>query len=234
MYDSGNRNVFFYVNPRDINVDYDKQEVFWSNGNSGASLWGADNHDENIAKYIAKQQATVQYQLPENLDFGDSDYVTTQIGCRIYNRSDIGTDGYPVSGAKPVFSIKFNLKILNSHGIYIEDSIMKNGTLNVKNAGSDTTYSWEKSEDGKNWQTVSEKRKDVQVISNNGARVNVADDLGGGYYYRVKAENGKWSQPYHVQYYNDVQNGDFEFPAMFSHDEEKDNHGYRRGQPIVI
>ena len=87
MYDSGNRNVFFYVNPRDINVDYDKQEVFWSNGNSGASLWGADNHDENIAKYIAKQQATVQYQLPENLDFGDSDYVTTQIGCRIYNLS---------------------------------------------------------------------------------------------------------------------------------------------------
>lgn len=222
VYDSDNRNVFFYVNPRDINVDYDKQEVFWSNGNSGAALWGADNHDENIAKYIAKQQATVQYQLPENLDFGDSDYVTTQIGCRIYNRSDIGTDGYPVSGAKPVFSIKFNLKILNSHGIYIEDSIMKNGTLNVKNAGSDTTYSWEKSEDGKNWQTVSEKRKDVQVISNNGASVNVADDLGGGYYYRVKAENGKWSQPYYVQYYNNVQNGDFEFPAMFSHDEEKD------------
>ena len=69
VYNSGNRNVFFYVNPRDINVDYDKQEVFWSNGNSGASLWGADNHDENIAKYIAKQQATVQYQLPENLGF---------------------------------------------------------------------------------------------------------------------------------------------------------------------
>ncbi len=37
--------------------------------------------------------------------------------------------------------------------------LSKNVTLNVKNAGSDTTYSWEKSEDGKNWQTVSKREK---------------------------------------------------------------------------
>lgn len=219
VYDPNNRDIFFYVNPRDINVDYKTQEVFWSNGNSGTSLWGADNHDENIAKYIAKQQATVQYRLPENLDFGDSDYVTTQIGCRIYNLSDI-ENGAPKSGTKPVFSIKFNLKILNSHGIYVEDTIAQNGCLQVKNADTTKKYIWEKSEDGTNWTTVSEKRKDVQIISNNGAKVNVADDLGGGYYYRVKEEGGNYSQPYHVQYYNNVQNGDFEFPAMFAYDEE--------------
>lgn len=219
VYDPSDRDIFFYVNPRDINVDYDTQEVFWSNGNSGAALWGAENHDENIAKYIAKQQATVQYQLPENLDFGGNDYVTTQIGCRIYNLSDI-ENGTPVSGAKPVFSIRFNLKILNSHGIYVEDTISQNGCLLVRDADTGKHYVWEKSKDGKTWETVTEKRKDVQVISNNGAKVNVADDLGGGYYYRVKAEGGEWSQPYHVQYYNNVQNGDFEFPAMFSYDEE--------------
>ena len=221
VYDPNNRDVFFYVNPRDINVDYETQEVFWSNGNSGASLWGADNHDENIAKYIAKQQATVQYQLPENLDFGGKDYVTTQIGCRIYNLSDI-ENGVPVSGAKPVFSIKFNVKILNSHGIYIEDVIRQNGCIQVKDAEAGKRYVWEKSEDGKNWVTVEEKRNDVQIVSDNGAKVNVADDLGGGYYYRVKAVDGEWSQPYHVQYYNNVQNGDFEYPAMFSYDEETD------------
>lgn len=225
IYDPNDRDIFFYANPRDINANYgeiageETQEVFWSNGNSGSSLWGASEHDENIAKYIAKQQATVQYQLPENLDFEGKDYVETEIGCRIYNTKDI-ENGVPKSGTKPIFSMKFKLKILNSHGIYIEDTLRENGCIHVKNADGTKSYVWEKSEDGKTWKTVSEKRKDVQIIKNNGSTVNVADDLGGGYYYRVKEVGGEWSQPYQIPYYNNVQNGDFEFPAMFSYDEE--------------
>lgn len=221
VYDSEERDLYFYVNPWRINVDYETQSVFWSNGNSGYMLWGADNHDENIVKYITKQQATVYYQLAENLDFGGNDYITTQIGCRIYNNSDL-TDGVPNSGASPVFSTKFNLKIYDSHGIYVQDNIAKNGTLQVKDYSSAKKYVWEKSVDGENWVTVAEKKYDLTVLSNNGATVNVAYDQGGGYYYRVKEEGGVWSQPYQVQYYNNVQNGDFEYPAMFSYDEETD------------
>ncbi|WP_302625934.1 carbohydrate-binding protein [uncultured Eubacterium sp.] len=219
VYDSDDRDLYFYVNPWRINVDYDTQSVFWSNGNSGYSLWGADNHDENIARYVTKQQATVYYQLAENLDFGGKDFITTQIGCRIYNNSDLD-NGVPKSGVSPVFSTKFNLKIYDAHNIYVEDNLAKNGTLQVKDYSSAKKYTWQKSKDGKTWETVAEKKYDLTVISNNGATVNVAYDQGGGYYYRVKEDGGVWSQPYHVQYYNNVQNGDFEYPAMFSYDEE--------------
>lgn len=219
VYDPNDRDLYFYVNPRDININYDEQSVFWSNGNTGYMLWGAEHHDENIAKFVAKQQATAYYQLAENLDFGGNDYITTQIGCRIYNNSDL-TDGIPNSGSSPVFTMYFNLKIYDAHNIYIDDNVAENGTLQVRDFSTAKKYIWEKSVDGVNWEPVAEKRYDITVITNNGATVNVANDFGGGYYYRVKEEGGVWSQPHHVKYYNNVQNGDFEYPAMFSYDEE--------------
>ena len=66
----------------------------------------------------------------------------------------------------------------------------------------------------------------MQILSGSGNGitndvVNVAHDLGGGQYYRVrKVGTTQWSHPYKVQYYNDIQNGDFEYPAMFSTDDD--------------
>ena len=55
----------------------------------------------------------------------------------------------------------------------------------------------------------------MQVLYNGGKKLDVSRDAGGGMYYRV-SEDGKddWSLVYRVNYYNNVQNGDFENPIM--------------------
>ena len=64
---------------------------------------------------------------------------------------------------------------------------------------------------------IPEKRDDMQVLYNGGKKLDVSRDAGGGMYYRV-SEDGKddWSLVYRVNYYNNVQNGDFENPIMYT------------------
>lgn len=214
------KELFFYINPWEFEIDYSKHQICWSSQNQGESLWGATEHDENVTRYGAQQQATVKYVLPKNIDFGDKDYVISEIGCQIYEKTDLGTEG-----AKPKRTIVFKVKVLKSN-IIIEDNLKNNGSLNIKNPEDGCTYEWQRSSDGKNWTNVSPKRYDLEILSSskNGVVndiVHVAEDLGGGQYYRVrKAGDENWSQPHKVKYYNDVQNGDFEYPSMFSTDED--------------
>ena len=55
----------------------------------------------------------------------------------------------------------------------------------------------------------------MPVLYDHGKKLDVSRDVGGGMYYRV-SEEGKddWSLVYRVNYYNNVQNGDFENPIM--------------------
>lgn len=211
-----NKSIYFYINPYNYLINYDNDILCWSSQSSGVGLWGAD-HNESIAKYGGQTDATVKYVLPSGIDFGDKDYVTTEVGCQIWKKTNL-ENGTPKDGTSPEFSIKIKLKVLKSHDIYIEDTIPTNGCLTVRNPESGATYIWQRSDDGQNdWQDVNEKRYDLQVVMKNGQYVNVAKDLGGGKYYRVKKEGAtEWSQPYHVPYYNDVRNGNFEYPAMFA------------------
>ena len=219
VYEPG-QSMYFYANPRDLYFDSLQHQICWSSSDSGKNLWGATSHDENIAKYTAQQQATVQYIMPENIDFGDKDYVETEIGCQIYNKSDL-SNGNP----SPKFSLTYKVRIWKS-SLIIQDKLSESGSLSVKNPENGATYQWQKSVDGNTWSDVYEKRYDLQILSGSGDGitndvVNVAHDLGGGQYYRVrKVGTTQWSHPYKVQYYNDIQNGDFEYPAMFSSDED--------------
>ncbi|MFR3834956.1 MAG: discoidin domain-containing protein [Eubacterium sp.] len=217
VYEPG-QSMYFYVNPRDLYFDSLQHTICWSSSNSGKNLWGATSHDESIADYTKQQQATVQYIMPNNIDFGDKDYVETEIGCQIYNKSDL-------SNGSPKFSLTYKVRIWKS-SLSIQDKLSESGSLSVKNPENGATYQWQKSVDGNTWSDVYEKRYDLQILSGSGNGikndvVNVAHDLGGGQYYRVRKEGTtQWSHPYKVQYYNDIQNGDFEYPAMFSSDED--------------
>lgn len=219
VYEPG-QSMYFYANPRDLYLDLSQHTICWSSSNSGKNLWGATSHDENIADYTTQQQATVQYIMPDNIDFGDKDYVETEIGCQIYNKSDLKNEN-----PSPKFSLTYKVRIWKS-SLIIQDKLSESGSLSVKNPENGATYQWQKSVDGNTWSDVYEKRYDLQILSGSGNGikndvVNVAHDLGGGQYYRVRKEGTtQWSHPYKVQYYNDIQNGDFEYPAMFSSDED--------------
>lgn len=223
VYEPG-QSMYFYVNPRDLYFDSLQHTICWSSSNSGKNLWGATSHDESIADYTKQQQATVQYIMPNNIDFGDKDYVETEIGCQIYNTSDLKNEN-PSPNLSPKFSLTYKVRIWKS-SLSIQDKLSESGSLSVKNPENGATYQWQKSVDGNTWSDVYEKRYDLQILSGSGNGikndvVNVAHDLGGGQYYRVRKEGTtQWSHPYKVQYYNDIQNGDFEYPAMFSSDED--------------
>lgn len=223
VYEPG-QSMYFYANPRDLYLDLSQHTICWSSSNSGKNLWGATSHDENIAKYKGQVQATVQYIMPDNIDFGDKDYVETEIGCQIYNTSDLKNEN-PSPNPSPKFSLTYKVRIWKS-SLSIQDKLSESGSLSVKNPENGAAYQWQKSVDGNTWSDVYEKRYDLQILSGSGNgikndMVNVAHDLGGGQYYRVQKEGTtQWSHPYKVQYYNDIQNGDFEYPAMFSSDED--------------
>lgn len=222
VYEPGKDNyIYFYVNPRDTHISFGTDEnnevdkVRWSGNSKDAQSvvndkWGANDYDSNIAEFCEQKAATVKYRIK---DLGDKESATTEIGCQIYGT----TDGKSDLGVKdPKFSIKIKLQIVKTHSLTIEDTLEDNGHLSVKNAKAGIAYKWQRSSDGENnWQDVAEKRDDLQVISNNGASLDVSYDMGGGMYYRVsEADKNEWSLPYKVAYYNNVQNGDFETPAM--------------------
>ena len=215
-----NKDLYFYVNPRELYYEASKHTIYWSSGNSGNELRGAESHDEGIVSYKGQQQATVQYKLPANLDFGGKDYVETQIGCQIFETADLDKEN---PSAK--FSLVYKVRVWKS-AIIIEDKLSENGSLCVKNPESGCTYEWQKSSDGETWTDVAKKRYDLEILENSkdgitNDIVHVAEDLGGGKYYRVrKSGTTQWSHSYKVQYYNNIQNGDFEYPAMFSTDED--------------
>ena len=215
VYEEG-KDIYFYVNPRELYYKQADHQICWSSSDSGKNLWGATSHNENILKYGTQQEATVKYTIPAGIDFGNSDYVETEVGCQIYNKSDLEK-----KNASPKFELVFKVRIWKST-IVIQDKLSENGELCVKNPENGATYQWQKSVDGNTWSDVYEKRYDLQILSGSGNDVvNVAHDLGGGQYYRVrKVGTTQWSHPYKVQYYNDIQNGDFEYPAMFSTDED--------------
>lgn len=219
VYEEG-KDIYFYVNPRELYYKQADHQICWSSSDSGKNLWGATSHNENILKYGTQQEATVKYTIPAGIDFGNSDYVETEVGCQIYNKSDLEKEN-----ASPKFELVFKVRIWKST-IVIQDKLSENGTLYVKNPEDGAKYQWQKSTDGTNWTDVSAKRYDLEILSGSKSGVendivNVAQDLGGGEYYRVrKVGTTEWSHPYKVQYYNDIQNGDFEYPAMFSTDED--------------
>lgn len=216
VYEEG-KDIYFYVNPRELYYKQADHQICWSSSDSGQHLWGATSHNENILKYGTQQEATVKYTIPAGIDFGNSDYVETEVGCQIYNKSDL-------ENASPKFELVFKVRIWKST-IVIQDKLSENGSLYVKNPEDGAKYQWQKSTDGTNWTDVSAKRYDLEILSGSKSGVendivNVAQDLGGGEYYRVrKVGTTEWSHPYKVQYYNDIKNGDFEYPAMFSTDE---------------
>lgn len=219
VYEEG-KDIYFYVNPRELYYKQADHQICWSSSDSGKNLWGATSHNENILKYGTKQEATVKYTIPAGIDFGNSDYVETEVGCQIYNKSDLEKEN-----ASPKFELVFKVRIWKST-IVIQDKLSENGGLYVKNPEDGAKYQWQKSTDGTNWTDVSAKRYDLEILSGSKSGVendivNVAQDLGGGQYYRVrKVGTTQWSHPYKVQYYNDIQNGDFEYPAMFSTDDD--------------
>ena len=219
VYEEG-KDIYFYVNPRELYYKEADHQICWSSSDSGKNLWGTTSHNENILKYGTQQEATVKYTIPAGIDFGNSDYVETEVGCQIYNKSDLEKEN-----ASPKFELVFKVRIWKST-IVIQDKLSENGGLYVKNPENGAKYQWQKSTDGTNWTDVSAKRYDLEILSGSKSGVendivNVAQDLGGGEYYRVrKVGTTEWSHPYKVQYYNDIQNGDFEYPAMFSTDED--------------
>ena len=196
VYEPGKDNyIYFYVNPRDIHIDFGADEnnetdkVRWSGNSKNADLvinnkWGANDYDDNVVEFCEQKAATVQYKIK---DLGDSESATTEIGCQIYGTSDGTSD---LGKKDPKFSIKIKLQIVKAHTLSIEDTLEENGHLLVKNAKSGTTYKWQRSSDGENnWQDVAEKRDDLQVLTNNGAVLDVSYDMGGGMYYSV-SESG--------------------------------------------
>lgn len=215
-YEAGNT-ISFFMNPYNHYIDF-ATEVFCPSSGADALAHGA-NYDPAILSYSRQIDATVEYIMADNVDFGENDYVITQIAFQIWKAEDL-TEGVPKEGTSALEDIKINVKLLKNRNVDIVDTIMEDGQLEVENPVEGATYIWQRSQDGVNWENVNEKRYDLEIITQNGSCLNVAMDLGGGYYYRVKASGtDEWSHPYKVPYYNNVRNGDFEAPAMSTYAE---------------
>ena len=225
VYEPGKDNyIYFYVNPRDIHIDFGEDEnneidkVRWSGNPKDANLvtnnkWGANGYNSDVLEFCGQKAATVKYKIK---DFGNKDSDSTWIGCQIYGTTNTGDERESDLGKKaPKFEIKIKINITKAHSLSIEDTIEDDGCLGVKDARN-IKYKWQRSSDGVNdWQDIPESRDDMPVLYDHGKKLDVSRDVGGGMYYRV-SEEGKddWSLVYRVNYYNNVQNGDFENPIM--------------------
>ena len=226
VYEPGKDNyIYFYVNPRDIHIDFgedennEKDKVRWSGNSKDANLvknnnkWGANDYNSDVLEFCGQKAATVKYKIK---DLGNKDSDSTWIGCQIYGTTNTGDERESDLGKKaPKFEIKIKINITKAHSLSIEDTIEDDGCLGVKDARN-IKYKWQRSSDGVNdWQDIPESRDDMPVLYDHGKKLDVSRDVGGGMYYRV-SEEGKddWSLVYRVNYYNNVQNGDFENPIM--------------------
>ena len=225
VYEPGKDNyIYFYVNPRDIHIDFGEDEnneidkVRWSGNPKDANLvtnnkWGANGYNSDVLEFCGQKAATVKYKIK---DLGNKDSDSTWIGCQIYGTTNTGDERESDLGKKaPKFEIKIKINITKAHSLSIEDTIEDDGCLGVKDARN-IKYKWQRSSDGVNdWQDIPESRDDMPVLYDHGKKLDVSRDVGGGMYYRV-SEEGKddWSLVYRVNYYNNVQNGDFENPIM--------------------
>lgn len=124
----------------------------------------------------------------------------------------------------------------------VEDSIKEEGILKPKfngvNEGGTITYTWYRSDNGSdNWTKVERKRVtgNSYNIAEDGSWLNVPLDGGADKYYKVEIAAIDGSQlsttieslPYHVPYYDQVQNGDFEEPVIPYDDNETYNEHYQ-------
>lgn len=124
----------------------------------------------------------------------------------------------------------------------VEDSIKEEGILKPKfngvNKGETITYTWYRSSNGSdNWTKVERKRVtgDSYNVAEDGSWLNIPLDGGADKYYKVEIAAIDGSQlsttieslPYHVPYYDQVQNGDFEEPVIPYDDNETYNEHYQ-------
>ena len=110
----------------------------------------------------------------------------------------------------------------------ITDTIQTDGRLTVSASGlqdgQTAAYVWEKSTDNQNWTEVTREKVtgDQYNVADNGSWVNVALDGGARCYYRVKivkideatVGDKVYSASEQVTYYDALQNGSFETPAV--------------------
>ena len=124
----------------------------------------------------------------------------------------------------------------------VEDQIKEQGVLVPKLNKSNLSdrklaYIWYRSNDGKNNWTIVERKKvtgNSYNVAEDGSWLNVALDEGADKYYKavlisvdgVQQVTTIESKPYHVPYYDQVQNGDFEEPVI-PYDEETYNEHYQ-------
>ena len=127
----------------------------------------------------------------------------------------------------------------------VEDTIKEQGVIRPKfngvNKGGIIAYAWYRSDNGSdNWTKVERKRVtgDSYNIAEDGSWLNVPLDEGADKYYKVEIAtiDGKQlsqtieSLPYHIPYFDQVQNGDFEEPVIPYDDSTTYNEHY---QPLL-
>lgn len=128
----------------------------------------------------------------------------------------------------------------------IEDQIKEHGIIvpmlnNNKFSTKKLTYTWYRSDNGKNKWTKVERKKvtgSLYNIAEDGSWLNVPLDGGADKYYKavLMSVDGKQqmttveSKSYHVPYYDQVQNGDFEEPVIPYDDNTTYNEHY---QPLL-
>ena len=119
-------------------------------------------------------------------------------------------------------------EVITKGDLEVKDDIKNSGhlipELNIQGVQT-ATYTWYRSEKGKNnWEKVERKKitGDSYNIAEDGSWLNVPLDGGADKEYKIEIAtvNGGQptdkieSQPYHVPYYDQVQNGDFEQPEI--------------------
>lgn len=134
---------------------------------------------------------------------------------------------------------------IEKNDLEIEDTIKKQGVIRPKfngvNKGGIIAYAWYRSDNGSdNWTKVERKRVtgDSYNIAEDGSWLNVPLDGGADKYYKVEIAtiDGKQlsqtieSLPYHIPYFDQVQNGDFEEPVIPYDDSTTYNEHY---QPLL-
>ena len=179
-----------------------------------------------------------QNSFPKNVDFesvkvqhlSDSDNVLKTVadsesdaeGTIEKNEDNNIVAEFAIDGFSP-FPIPYAISAYAVNSVSIRDDILNSGSLIAEIFGEgnpeSVTYQWYQSETGTNWVKI----EDTATVDSQKAEYYVARD-GARKWFRVGVTDteGKtvFSAGFHVKYYDSLQNGSFEYPAIGSSSNE--------------